>query len=224
MRFRHVRLQAPAGSQSVLEDFYVEQLAFEGDETRIAIGETRLAFESAPGEPFYHFALLVPGNRFDAALDWIGERTEFLPDPETGEAVFDFDNWDALACYFHDPVGNIVELIAHRGIGGSSTEGPFSAAELLGFSELGLVGDKRAMSATLHDELGLEQWDGDLDDEARIAFVGEKARTFILSPEGRGWLPTGRPAEPHPCEVVLSGGSEGVMLLGGSRYRIRGRG
>jgi len=24
--------------------------------------------------------------------------------------------WDAQACYFHDPAGNIVEFIAHRGL------------------------------------------------------------------------------------------------------------
>jgi hypothetical protein len=211
VRFRHVRLQAPPGSESVLEDFYAERLGLEGG---VKIGETQLSFRSGTGEPFYHFALLVPGNRFDAALEWIGERTELLPDPETGEAVFDFDNWDAIACYFHDPVGNIVELIAHRGIDESSTEGPFSTAELVGLSELGLVGDKAELAAALHDELGLDQWDGDLDHEARLAFVGEKARTFILSPEGRGWLPTGRPAEAHPCEVELAGAGSGNAHFG----------
>lgn len=221
MRFRHVRLQARAGSQSALEDFYVEQFGFEEDETGVMIGETRLAFAGAPGDPFYHFALLVPGNRFDAAVEWIRERTELLPDPETREAVFDFDNWDALACYFHDPVGNIVELIAHRGIGESSREGPFSAAELLGFSELGLVGDKAEMAAALQSDLRLEQWDGDIEAEARLAFVGEKARTLILSPEGRGWLPTSRPAEPHPCDVELSEIRPGETQFGDTRYRIR---
>ena len=178
--------------------------------------------QSSPGEPFYHFALLVPGNRFDEALEWITERTKLLPDPESGEVVFDFDNWDALACYFHDPVGNIVELIAHRGIDESSTEGPFTAAELLGFSELGLVGDKAELAAALQSELGLEHWTGDLDHEARLAFVGEKARTFILSPEGRGWLPTGRPAEAHPCDVGLSDTRSGEAQIADSRYRIRG--
>jgi hypothetical protein len=220
MRFRHVRLQAPAGSESALEDFYVDDLGFESVETGVKIGETRLVFESGPAEPFYHFALLVPGNRFDQALEWISELIELLPDSETGEAVFDFGNWDALACYFHDPVGNIVELIAHRGIDESSTEGPFTAAELLGFSELGLVGDKAEMAAALHGELGLERWDGDINHEARLAFVGQKARTFILSWENRGWLPTGRPAEAHQCDVELSEIRPGEAHLGDSRYRV----
>ena len=87
-------------------------------------------------------------------------------------------------------------------------------AELVGLSELGLVGDKAELAAALHDELGLEQWDGDLDHEARLAFVGEKARTFILSLEGRGWLPTGRPAEAHPCEVELAGTGSGNAHFG----------
>ena len=128
---------------SILEDFYIEQLGFKRTEqSGVMIGETELVFEGGPGEPFYHFALLVPGNRFDEALEWIAERTVLLPDPEGGQVVFDFDNWDALACYFHDPVGNIVELIAHRGVDETGTVGPFSAAEVVGFSELGLVGDK----------------------------------------------------------------------------------
>jgi catechol 2,3-dioxygenase-like lactoylglutathione lyase family enzyme len=224
MRFNHVRLQAPQGSVAILEDFYIEQLGFKRTEqSGVMIGETRLVFEGRPGEPFHHFALLVPGDRFDEALEWIAEQTEVLPDLETGEVVFDFDNWHALACYFHDPVGNIVELIAHRGVDETGTKGPFSAAEVVGFSELGLVGSKAEMAAALHSELGLEQWAGDLEHETRLAFVGEKARTFILSPEGRGWLPTGRPAEAHGCDVELSEIRPGEAHLGDSRYRIAAR-
>jgi hypothetical protein len=212
MKFRRVQLTAPPSSLHGLDDFYVGRLGC----ARMRIGETELVFAPGAGEPFYHFALLVPGNRFDAALAWIRERAELLPDPASGDVVFDFENWDALACYFHDPAGNIVELIAHRGIGESEREGAFAATELLGISELGLVGDKRELAAALGD-LGLEQWDGDVEDEARLAFVGEKARTLILSPEGRGWLPTNRPAGPHPCEVELSAPIEGAVQIGGSR-------
>jgi catechol 2,3-dioxygenase-like lactoylglutathione lyase family enzyme len=225
MRFRRVQLQAPSGLLDRLSDFYVGRLGLDaavGQEAGATIGETQLVFSGASGEPFYHFALLVPGNRFNAALDWIRQRAELLPDPDTGDPVFDFDNWDALACYFHDPAGNIVELIAHRGIDESEREGPFAAAELVGISELGLVGDKHELATALR-EIGVEQWDGAIKEAGRLAFVGEKARTIILSPAGRGWLPTGRPAEAHPAEVELSDVSEGGALLAGGRYRIRGR-
>ena len=73
--------------------------------------------------------------------------------------VFDFDFWDARAVYFHDPAGSIVELIAHHGLEENGREGPFAAEELVGFSELGLVGDRRALLGRL-EPLGLELWDG----------------------------------------------------------------
>jgi catechol 2,3-dioxygenase-like lactoylglutathione lyase family enzyme len=221
MDFLQVRLRAPSGSLSALADFYSQTLGLEeADEMTFAIGATRLEFVPGQGRPFYHFALLVPGNRFAEALEWAGERTELLPYKNSGEVVFDFSNWDALACYFHDAVGNIVELIAHRGVGETSTRGPFTAAELLGFSELGLVGERAPMADLLTRRLELEVWDGSVDEPGDLAFVGERARTLILCPAGRGWLPTGRPAEPHPVEVVLSGPAEGEALLEDSRYRI----
>ena len=221
MDFLQVRLRAPSGSLSALADFYSQTLGLEeADEMTFAIGATRLEFVPGQGRPFYHFALLIPGNRFAEALEWAGERTELLPYKNSGEVVFDFSNWEALACYFHDAVGNIVELIAHGGVGETSTRGPFTAAELLGFSELGLVGERAPMADLLTRRLELEVWDGSVDEPGDLAFVGERARTLILCPAGRGWLPTGRPAEPHPVEAMLSGPPEGEALLEESRYRI----
>ena len=99
---------------------------------------------------------------------------------------------------------NIVELIAHRGLDHNGRQGDFRRAELLGVSELGLVGAPSSLAAGLA-EYGLELWEGSLE-PGRLAFVGEKGRTLILAPPGRGWLPTGRPAEPHPVDVLLKAG------------------
>jgi catechol 2,3-dioxygenase-like lactoylglutathione lyase family enzyme len=221
MDFLHVRLRAPGGSLSALATFYAEKLGMEqADEMTFGIGATRFEFVASREDPFYHFALLGPGDRFDEMLEWASERTELLPYKETGEVVFDFSNWEALACYFHDPAGNIVELIAHRGVGDTSAQGTFAAAELLGLSELGLVGERAPMADLLARRLGIEVWDGSVDEPGDLAFVGEKARTLILCPAGRGWLPTGRPAEPHPVEVMLSGTPEGEVLLEDSRYLV----
>lgn len=205
MRFLRVSLNAP----SDLPDFYSRQL---GIDLSQPVGETTLEFVPAAGQPFYHFAFLVPGDRFDAALEWARERTDLLAD-ETGEIVFDFDNWDATACYFLDPAGNIVELAAHRGIDENDRDGDFSSAEFAGLSELGLVGDKKAMAAELAT-VGLQMWNGSLEEPERLAFVGERGRTFILAPPGRNWFPTGRAAEIHPVEAVFAEGS--AMLDGGA--------
>jgi hypothetical protein len=215
-----VRLGAPREALPELTDFYGEQLGLAHDDASFAVGETTLEFVGAGGEPFYHFALLVPGDRFDAALAWGRRRVDLLTSRDSDEVVFDFDFWDAKACYFLDPAGNVVELVAHRGIGENGADGDFGGAELLGLSELGLVGDQRAMAERLSAELGLALWDGSL--EARgLAFVGEKARTLILAPPGRGWMPTGRPAEGHEVEARLAGARRGDAALEDDLYRIR---
>ncbi|MFL5960553.1 MAG: hypothetical protein ACJ75G_09835 [Gaiellaceae bacterium] len=192
MRFAEVTFSAPLD----LRDFYGGQLGLLPDGDAIVVGETRLRFRVEDGGAFYHFALLVPGDRFEAALVWARESVELLGD------VFDFEAWDALAVYFHDPAGNIVELIAHRGLEENAHTGAFTADELLGFSEVGLVGEQPLLLRQL-ESVGLELWDGVVDEPDRLGFVGEKGRTLILSPPRRGWLPTGRPAEAHPVELVL---------------------
>jgi catechol 2,3-dioxygenase-like lactoylglutathione lyase family enzyme len=193
MRFAAVTLSTPLD----LRDFYGGELGLPIDAGTIVVGETRLRFEVEEGGAFYHFALLVPGDRFDAALAWAEQRVELLGD------VFEFENWDAKAVYFHDPAGNIVELIAHQGLEQNGRSGRFAADELIGFSELGMVGDTPTLLRQLETE-GLALWSGTVDEPDRLAFVGEKARTLILAPPGRGWLPTDRPAEPHPVEYVLA--------------------
>jgi catechol 2,3-dioxygenase-like lactoylglutathione lyase family enzyme len=227
MRFLSVTLHAPAGRLQELAGFYGRLgLEVQSDGERaisFRAGETELELVASDGEPFYHFALLVPGNRFEAAYAAAGSVAELLPERETGDTVFDSDNWRSLACYFHDPAGNIVELIAHRGFLETEADGGFEAAELIGLSELGLVGDRSPMADRLAAVLGLELWDGTLAEPSRLAFVGERARTLILAPPGRGWAPTGRAAEAHPVDAALAGGRDARLELyeGDVRYRLR---
>jgi hypothetical protein len=192
MKFVEVVLDGPAE----LAGFYHDVLGLPLDGETIVVGETRLRFHDDDRGAYYHLALLVPGDRFDSALGWAREGVALLGD------VFDFDFWDARAVYFHDPAGNIVELIAHQELETNGRSDDFSAEELVGFSELGLVGDPPELLRRL-GTVGLELWDGSVDGTNSLGFVGEKGRTLILAPPGRGWLPTGRPAEPHPVELVL---------------------
>ena len=71
---------------------------------------------------------------------------------------------------------------------------------------------RRPPSRRSSASLGLELWSGDA---AQLAFVGAKAHTLILAPPGRGWLPTGRPAEPHAATVTVTGGAAGAVVLAG---------
>ena len=207
MQVAELQIAVDGRARVELMSFYVDVLGFDAsDSSTILVGFSRFVFGESDGESFYHFAFLLPGDRFDAALDWAYRHVNLLPDPESGSVIFDFDNWNAIACYFHDPAGNIVELIAHRGLAEASRRGPFDAREILEFSEVGIVcGNTRDLVESLERELGLALWDGTVDEPRRLAFVGERARTLILCPAGRGWLPTGRPAEIHPTRIVLSG-------------------
>ena len=218
MSFLRVRLDAKAELLSSLAAFYSGTLELpltrsDPGVVAVEVGETTLEFRAGAGDPFYHSAFLVPGDRFAAARRWAADRIALLPDEDTGERVFDFEHWDAHALYFQDPAGSIGELIAQRGVGESGTTGPFHPSELLGFSEVGIVGDPPSLAEALSRAFALEVWSGTVTEEKRLAFVGEKARTLILARAGRPWLPTWRPAEAHPVEVVIAGRGEGEVRI-----------
>ncbi|HYY33609.1 MAG TPA: hypothetical protein VE693_08545 [Gaiellaceae bacterium] len=222
MQILQVRLQVSRRTSEAVEAFYRERFALAAANGGVRADGTVLEFVPVDdGEPFYHFALRVPRNRFDAAREWLRGHTELLPDPETGEEVFPFDNWNAEACYGLDPAGNIVELIAHHELPEQTPGGgPFVSQELLGMCELGVVGpDTRAMAFAL-EPFGIRLWDGELE-PGRLAFMGGRDGVLILTPTGRGWLPTGRPAEPHPVDVLVAGERDGETTFPGLRHRIR---
>lgn len=191
-----------------MEDFYSGILGLEQSRAaglRLVVGGSELDFEPHEGAPFYHFALLVPGNRFDAAQAWFAERVQLLTRPGDDRTTFEFGFWDARACYAHDPAGNIVELIAHSGIGMTEADGnDFHPTELREISEVGLVVEDTADVARSLDSSGIPLWFGEVGTMGDLGFAGRQAHTLILCPTRRPWLPTGRPAESHPVEVTLS--------------------
>jgi catechol 2,3-dioxygenase-like lactoylglutathione lyase family enzyme len=218
--FLRVDLQVPGDRLDQVGRFYEEQLELGRLERYgFSVGESELGFTAGVGEPFYHVALLVPGDRFDAALRWARTRVDLLGGRDGTEAIFDFAAWDALACYFLDPAGNIVELIAHRGLDENDRAGNFDAAELVGVSEVGLVGEPGVLAEALA-QVDLHVWDGQPGPRS-LAFVGEQGRTLILCPDGRGWLPTRRPARPFPVDAVMTGPREGEVTVGAHRIRRR---
>ncbi len=193
MRFAEVTLSAPLD----LRDFYGGELGLPLDGDAIVVGETRLRFDVEEAGAFYHFAFLVPGDRFAAALEWARGRVALLGD------VFEFENWDAEAVYFHDPAGSIVELIAHHGLEENGRHGPFAADELVGFSELGIVGDRPRAAPAARDR-GPRALERDRRGAGPARLRRREGPNADPRSTGRGWLPTGRPAEPHPVEYVLA--------------------
>lgn len=217
VRIAAVELSAPREDRQALAGFYGSTLGLDraGDDA-FSVGGARLALRAGEPSrrPFHHLALLVPGDRFEAARAWASERTSLLDGPG-GTPHVRFEAWDADALYFLDPAGSIVELIAHRGVAEAGTTGPFDPAELAGISEVGLVlADGPAAAAALEAQLALAVWSG--DPAGGLAFAGRRAHTLILAAPGRPWLPTGRRAERHPVSVVVEGtGRSGSVELPG---------
>src|SRR5262249_35648377 len=103
----------------------------------------------------------------------------------------------------------------------SAVQGPFRADELRGVSEVGVVGpDPRAMAAAL-EPLAIELWSGTLDEPGRLAFMGGRDGVLILSGPGRGWMPTGRPAQIWPVDVEAEGERDAEATLPGTVHRVR---
>jgi hypothetical protein len=212
-------LQAPADRLAEVRAFYAGIMGLPDTAAgghRIGISE--LAFTPAEGRPFYHYAMLVPCNRFDAACEWADHRVNLLPVEHTGETVGYFEDWDAHTIYFHDPAANIVELIAHAGVGESSTSGEFSADELLQLSEIGVVGDKRALVGAICS-LGAKVSDGSAEEAGKLVFIGPPTSSIIVCPADRGWLPLGRPAERYPVDLTVRGKSTAEVIACGHRIR-----
>ena len=227
MRILRVRLAAAQATVEALRQFYGDQLGIpvfdDGSQHWFGAGGTRLEFSpTSEREPFYHFALRVPRNRFVAAREWLARHAELLSEPNSNETTFQFPNWQAEACYAHDPGGNIVELIAHRGLPDESPDsGPFAPTELLGVCEIGLVGyDTPAMARAL-EALGIKLWDGTLELPGRLAFMGAPDGTLILAATGRRWMPTGREAELFEVNVDVAGAQDAEVALPGTPHRVR---
>jgi hypothetical protein len=211
VRILRARLQTAADSFDELARFY-GGLPFRA-------GHTVVDFEPVgEGQPFYHFALRVPRNRFAEARAWLAGMAPLLPGHD-GETTFEFDFWNAQACYALDPADNILELISHRELADESpVEGEFGADELLGVGELGLVDRNTRAAAAALEPLGITLWSGSLDEPGGLAFMGDRDGVLILSEPGRGWLPTGRAAEAWPVDVVVAGTEDAVARV--SAHRI----
>ncbi|KUG08777.1 VOC family protein [Solirubrum puertoriconensis] len=167
------------------------------EELEVHLGFSRVVFRQAvPGtKPYYHFALTVPHNQLQAAYGWLAARTPLLPFLN-GEPIADFPNWQAQAFYFYDPAGNILECIARFELPNATAE-PFGPTHFLGLSEAGIVTDNVPRTgATLAKTHGIPDFCRG-PKLPNFAAMGTDEGLLILTQEGRGWLPTGQPAEQH---------------------------
>lgn len=163
----------------------------------VQVGASQLMWEAtgAKEEPFYHFAFDIPRNQLSAAAEWLAPRLDLLT--QDGKCEFAFEDWNATSVYFHDPAGNIVELICRHNLDNDNDEA-FSNRQILRISEIGWpVSATHPAPPSMESEL--EAW----RDYGAFKALGAETGLVLLVPEGRGWLPTRRAAESHPCTLAI---------------------
>jgi catechol-2,3-dioxygenase len=168
-----------------------------------AYGSSRIRFERGP-EVCSHFAVNVPPQRFEEAVQWARNRVELVDDDVP------FPAWRARSAYFFDPGGNIVELIARERAPGEDL--------FLEISEVGLpVADVGSAVEWLEGELGLPHFSGNRRD---FSAVGDDRGLFIVVPVGRPWLFTEEPAPDAPLRVTIESDRSVGLVVPGSGHVV----
>jgi catechol-2,3-dioxygenase len=215
MRIGDVQLSVPDPAAALAFYGSVLQLPAETEGDRVAVraSRTRLSFSAAlSGEhPRYHIAFSVPLACFDAARRLVALHTPLIT--ADGDEVIVHASWDAVAFYFRDPAGSILECIARRAEPWDD-EAP-AAPAIRSVCEVGLVvDDVPAMAATLRGALGVAPFRG--SEGETFTALGDEEGLLIVVQRGRGWYPsTGLAAAPAPLQLTLT-------LDDGTRHAISG--
>lgn len=164
----------------------------------VQVCHTTLRFTE--GTDRHHFAFNITPTKIEQALTWLTERSVELIDGR----VHHFESWNAHALYFWDPAGNVVEFIARNDLPIPDDKNPFTPADILSVSEIGLnAPDPAALAATLMAQTGTTYYRPPSPD---FHPVGDEQGLLIIVPTGRLWFPeTGVPALGAPQEVEADG-------------------
>lgn len=184
------------------------------EEIIIRIGSTELVFKQvSTADPFYHIAINIPANKIDEAKHWLMARVDLIWIDDYKSDIANFVNWHAKSVYFFDPAGNIVELIARFDLA-NKTEEPFSAAQFLSISEVGLVIKANEFGesvARLLEQYQLSYF-AKQPPLPQFRAIGDDEGLFIVVPENRNWFPTSIPSGIFPMEVHFQNDGKEYLL------------
>lgn len=192
-----------------MKEFYTECLGFalHGESPygfQIQVGTSILEFtnKNVAEAPYYHFAFNIPSNQFQEAKAWLKGKTTLLI--EDGEDEADFSFWPAHACYFEDPSGNIVELIA-RYKENPMNESPFSVNHILNISEIGLVVKDAPKVGEQMKAINILESDNEPITHSSLHFMQENKNGvfIILTSIGRRWLFSEKKSKIFPLKITL---------------------
>ena len=201
------------------------------DRFSVEAGESTITFvtstDTAGGRaPFYHFAFNIPENKIVKALEWQKARTPMLAIPDRNRAegfppeVVDYRHWNAHSVFFLDPAGNVLEYIARHDLKNADTN-PFSWADMLYVSEIGLVVDDVTASAdALKGMAAVAQYKGGDSD---FTAMGDEYGLLLVMKRGRVIDFTGNAgngARVYPTGINFRGAKAAKHQLGSYPYNL----
>jgi catechol-2,3-dioxygenase len=228
MQITNLKLQS--NNIRAQHDFYTQQLELPSqitnDTLNIRIGSSELQFvQTTDFTGRYHFAFDIPNNQFQAATQWLEQRT-LLASDANGNTQFEAGEWNADNVYFYDPQGNILELIARHDLEESSlkntSDKSFDSESLLCISEIGLASkDVLEMIAWFATTLEVGTYKSISE---TFAPIGDLHGLVIAVPEDRIWFPdTGIPAQILPTELTVRGKQSATHKIPNTPYIIHVR-
>ena len=188
-----------------LYKFYTDKLGFRAKLTNDTLvikisANSELIFRKSETPYYYHFAFNIPTNKVYEAHKWLSKRVEILPEPESGNEIIHFVDWNAHAVYFKDPAGNIVEFIARHDLENTSTH-HFSIRDVLSISEIGVPClNVLETFENLHNHLWLQRYSGDFE---KFCATGDENGLVILTNMDRSWYPTDIKSMVSPFEAIM---------------------
>lgn len=197
-----------------LYSFYTETIGLRGNltDTQCALktaNNSEIVFNKTPESSYYHFAFNIPTNKVYEAHKWLEGRVNTLPEPESGNSIIHFVDWNAHAVYFKDPAGNVVEFIARHDLDNKSTH-HFSARDILSISEIGVPSNNILENfEKLHDQLWLQRYSGDFE---KFCAAGDEEGLIILTQTERNWFPTEVKSEIFPFEADVEHLQKGATI------------
>jgi catechol-2,3-dioxygenase len=194
-------------TQNLLEqtDFYSNLIGLDliktsEIEAQFKVGKSILKIVKSEKFNPYHFAINIPSNKENEALEWLKSRVKVLKDGNN--EIQDFDFWNAKAVYFYDRDKNIVEFIARKNMNNES-KAVFSVNSLLEISEIGMpVNDIKTTFSTLKKIANIEIFDGGFE---RFCAIGDEIGMFIcINKKVKDWFPTGDKAHSSEFEIKIN--------------------
>ncbi|MFD2045421.1 VOC family protein [Ornithinibacillus salinisoli] len=195
---------------SVLKDFYVNRFGFTilrdvEDRFAIEIGNSVLEIIESKDmhAPFYHFAFNIPPNVFKQAKEWT--KSKVALDEENGEDEVYFQFIDAHSIYFHDPSGNIVELIARKSSPQATDSESFSIKNLLNIGEISITTNEVIPVGKSLVEHRIPVRDNEQLISDGLNFLGDRdgGAFLLLTPENRRWFFSNTYSKIYPLTIYV---------------------